>query len=259
MKIGRSKSTPTAFSPLVAERRRLLLLPDRLADGGAVRLNSEEQHYLRRVLRLRCGGRVDVTDGCGRLWVASLLEPDLLQLDPIPQQIEPSPQPKLGLAVALVRRGLDDVIRMACELGIDRIQPLRCERCVPQAEHRPERWSTIVREAVEQCERLWMPQLLELEGLSQWIGNTQGQCLVGVTRQTADPALHRWLRQQADPSAPTWLLIGPEGGWTPAEQSLFAETSVQSIQMGSTILRSSTAAVAGAVELVRWRDGLISS
>ena len=173
MKIGRSKSTPTAFSPLVAERRRLLLLPDRLADGGAVRLNSEEQHYLRRVLRLRCGGRVDVTDGCGRLWVASLSEPDLLQLDPTPQQIEPSPQPKLGLAVALVRRGLDDVIRMACELGIDRIQPLRCERCVPQAEHRPERWSTIVREAVEQCERLWMPQLLELEGLSQWIGNTR--------------------------------------------------------------------------------------
>ena len=104
MKIGQSKSIPTAFSPLVAERRRLLLLPDRLADGGAVRLNSEEQHYLRRVLRLRCGGRVDVTDGCGRLWVASLSEPDLLQLDPTPQQIEPSPQPKLGLAVALVRR-----------------------------------------------------------------------------------------------------------------------------------------------------------
>ena len=67
MKIGRSKIIPTAFSPQVAERRRLLLSPDRLEVGGSVLLNTEEQHYLRRVLRLRCGEQVDVTDGCGRL------------------------------------------------------------------------------------------------------------------------------------------------------------------------------------------------
>ena len=38
-----------------------------------------------------------------------------------------------------------------------------------------------------------------------------------------------------------------------------AKAEIQPVQMGSTILRSSTAAVAGAVELIRWRDGLISS
>jgi 16S rRNA (uracil1498-N3)-methyltransferase len=243
----------------VAERRRLLLTPDRLMPGAPVLLNAEEQHYLRRVLRLRCGGRLDVTDGCGRLSVATLLESDLLEIDPTPLHIEAPPQPQLGLAVALMRRGMDEVIRMACELGIDRIQPIRCERCVPQAEYRPERWASIVREAVEQCERLWMPQLLAVEDLSRWMGVGKGQCLVGVTRESPPPALNQWLIQKGDPLQLTWLLIGPEGGWTAAEQRLFAEASVQSIQMGSTILRSSTAAVAGAVELVRWRDGLISS
>ena len=167
MKIGRSKIIPTAFSLQVAERRRLLLSPDRLEVGGSVLLNTEEQHYLRRVLRLRCGEQVDVTDGCGRLTLATLVEPQLLSLDRPAQEIEPLQQPQLGLAVALMRRGMDEVVRMACELGIDRIQPLRCERCVPQAEHRPERWATIIREAVEQCERLWMPQLLAVEELSQ--------------------------------------------------------------------------------------------
>ena len=259
MKIGLLRSIPTAFSLLVAERRRLLLTPDRLAEGGSVLLNTEEQHYLRRVLRLRCGGRVDVTDGCGRLLTATLVEPQLLELDSALQQIEPLAQPQLGLAVALMRRGMDEVIRMACELGIDLIQPLRCERCVPQAEHRPERWSAIVREAVEQCERLWMPQLLELKDLTQWMGDEQGQRLVGVTRETAPLALDQWLRHRADPAQLTWLMVGPEGGWTQEELNQFTQAKIQSVQMGSTILRSSTAAVAGAVELVRWRDGLISS
>ena len=259
MKIGRLKTIPTAFSLPVAERRRLLLSPDRLDQGGSVLLNTDEQHYLRRVLRLRCGDKVDVIDGCGRLTRATLMEPQLLGLDSSVQNIEPSPKPQLGLAVALMRRGMDEVVRMACELGIDRIQPLRCERCVPQADHRPERWATIIREAVEQCERLWIPQLHEVNGLSEWIGEQDGLCLAGVTRDSAAPSLGQYLRQQGNASEPTWVVIGPEGGWTSAEQSLFAEAGVRPVRMGATILRSSTAAVAGAVELVRWRDGLISS
>ena len=243
----------------MAEHRRLLLTPDRLADSGSVLLKTEEQHYLRRVLRLRCGDRVDVIDGCGRLSVATLLESNLLEIDPTAVHIEAPPQPQLGLAVALMRRGMDEVIRMACELGIDRIQPLRCDRCVPQADHRPERWATIIREAVEQCERLWTPQLLDLKDLSQWMGDERGQRLVGVTRETAPPALDQWLRHQADPVQLTWLMVGPEGGWTEEELKQFSEAQIQHVQMGSTILRSSTAAVAGAVELIRWRDRLISS
>ena len=259
MKIGRLKTIPTAFSLPVAERRRLLLSPDRLEQGGSVLLNTEEQHYLRRVLRLRCGEQVDVIDGCGRLTRATLMEPQLLGLDSSVQLIEPQPQPQLGLAVALMRRGMDEVVRMACELGIDRIQPLRCDRCVPQADHRPERWATIIREAVEQCERLWIPQLHEVNGLSEWIGEQDGLRLAGVTRESAAPSLGQCLRQQGNASQLTWVVIGPEGGWTSAEQSLFDEAGVRPVQMGATILRSSTAAVAGAVELVRWRDGLISS
>ena len=259
MKIGRLKTIPTAFSLPVAERRRLLLSPDRLEQGGSVLLNTEEQHYLRRVLRLRCGEQVDVIDGCGRLTTATLVEPQLLGLDRSAQHIEPLPKPQLGLAVALMRRGMDEVVRMACELGIDRIQPLRCQRCVPQADHRPQRWATIIREAVEQCERLWIPQLHEVNGLSEWIGEQNGLRLAGVTRESAAPSLGQCLRQQGNASQLTWVVIGPEGGWTSAEQSLFDEAGVRPVQMGATILRSSTAAVAGAVELVRWRDGLISS
>ena len=90
MRIGRLKTIPTVFSLPVAERRRLLLSSDRLVQGGSVLLNSEEQHYLRRVLRLRCGEQVDLIDGCGRLTTATLTEAKLLELDrPDPAEVGP--------------------------------------------------------------------------------------------------------------------------------------------------------------------------
>ena len=57
----------------------------------------------------------------------------------------------------------------------------------------------------------------------------------------------------------TWLIVGPEGGWTSAERDALDNHSVAPIHLGGSILRTSTAAVAGAVELVRWRDQQLNS
>jgi 16S rRNA (uracil1498-N3)-methyltransferase len=165
----------------------------------------------------------------------------------------------LGLAVSIIRRGFDDVVRMACELGIDTIQPLRCERTVLQAEHRPDRWNTIVREAVEQCERLWQPTVLELNSLESWLNSSSGQKAVGVTRTKKLEPLGDWLEQIAIPAQTTWLIVGPEGGWTSAERDALHNHSVAPIHLGPSILRTSTAAVAGAVDLVRWREQQLNS
>ena len=119
----------------MAELRRLLIAPDRLQDKTDVQLSSEEQHYLRRVLRLRLGDQVALVDGVGQMWIAELQSQGMLRRDQRPAEIEARPCPRLGLALALVRRGFEDGLRMACELGVDVFQPLRCDRCVPQAEH----------------------------------------------------------------------------------------------------------------------------
>ena len=156
MRIGPSTSIPTASSPTVGrERRRLLIDPtQRVAQGRVITLSESERHYLRRVLRLRLGDQVDVVNGRGGLWLASLEATDRLLLTSDPDQpllLEPKPKQRLGLAVALMRRDTDVWIRMACELGIDELQPVLSERCVPQADQRLERWQSIVQESVEQC------------------------------------------------------------------------------------------------------------
>ncbi len=310
------------------ELRRLLIEPGRLARAAAqppdssaaevaasdqaaapgcegalpiLRLEDGESHYLTRVLRYGPGDRFAVVDGVGQLWSALLTDRSSARLEqPLaaPLAVEPLPSPLLELAVAVPRRDFDTVLRMSCELGVDRLQPLLAERGVRGAETggpgRWERWQAIVREACEQCERLWLPQLLEPMAAAVWLQNPaslangaacleQGQCRWLATTRAADlPLLSELLGSGALPAgtelgggavqrtglalggaqAPgadcvciARLAIGPEGGWTPAEEKVAVDAGWQPASLGPTILRTSTAAVAGLSLLSAWRAG----
>ncbi len=244
---------------MVAELRRLLIESKRLDDRdseGCLVLRDDERHYLRRVLRLRPGAPVAVVDGRGHLWEGWLQEEGQLLLPGSCETTTPAKTPQLGLAIALVRRGMDDVMRMACELGVDCIQPLKATRCTPQAEYKPERWQLILKEAVEQCERLWMPQLLPLVPTDQWWSMPKGSDTLAIasTRLEGLTALQPWLQRQTPRNNCIWLAIGPEGGWDPQEQAHAKKEGWSPISLSEDILRSSTAAIAGVATLSSWRQ-----
>ncbi len=266
---------------MVRELRRLLVERPRLEGAeGRLALEAQELHYLRRVLRLRAGQVFGLVDGCGRLWSAAL-EPGpvrqqgwavLQQSLEAPLLSVPAPQPSLQLAVALPRRDPEVMLRMACELGIDSFQWLQAERSVAEAAIRPERQQAVLREALEQCERLWLPHCLPAQPALAWLSAaTSGVRLLATSRRpTALPlgeALHAlWPRASAaQPSGatqprgapqPVRVAIGPEGGWSPAEEAAALELGWQAVQLGEGILRTSTAAVAAASLLAAWRGGL---
>ena len=243
---------------MVAELRRLLIEPNRLADrdsNGFLVLRDDERHYLRRVLRLRAGSPVAVVDGRGHLWEGWFQGEEQLLLPNSCETTSPARSPQLGLAIALVRRGMDDVMRMACELGVDWIQPLQAKRCTPQADFKPERWQLILKEAVEQCERLWMPQLLPIASSDHlWSMPENGDTrAIATTRVEGLMALEPWLQRQTPENNCIWLAIGPEGGWDPQEQALALTEGWSPVSLSEDILRSSTAAIAGVATLSSWR------
>jgi 16S rRNA (uracil1498-N3)-methyltransferase len=275
--------------PLSHQWRRLLVEPERLATcGGCLALSDAEAHYLRRVLRLRPGGRLVLVDGRGSLWSARLegggaaaagvlaggavaagvvaaleqpLEQPLLRLPP--------PSPALGLAVALPRLDPDVLLRMVCELGLDRIVPLQAERSVTGARLKPGRGEAILREAVEQCERLWLPQLDGERPASAWLhGDGAGWSmpaaergrplrLLATTRRPGLPSLSDQLAaQEPGEASAAWVAVGPEGGWSPAEEARAEAAGWLPVSLGDPILRTSTAAVAAAAHLADWRRRL---
>lgn len=268
---------------MTREWRRLLVCPQRLAAcAGRLELLAEENHYLRRVLRLRGGEQLALLDGQGRLWTARLelvagrgrepQPPALAVLEqPLaePLLVQPPPRPALELAVALPRLDADGALRMACELGIDRFTPLQAARSVvPPERVRAQRLQAIVREAVEQCERLWLPQLAPEQVASQWFGCQLAELtggaaaelrLLATTRRPGLVPLEDLLQAHPEPGAdltvPQWirLAIGPEGGWTGEEEDQAAAAGWLPVSLGDTILRTSTAAVLAAGWLAAWR------
>jgi 16S rRNA (uracil1498-N3)-methyltransferase len=261
------------------ELRRLLIDPQRLERAdGELPLEAAEVHYLLRVLRLRPGDQVALVDGAGRLWTAGLARPEPPEEPPLerrgrapgdqpllarleqplarPLQWEPPPQPSLGIAVAMPRRDGDVLLRMACELGIDRLLPLVAGRSVAAEGLAGERAAAILREASEQSERLWRPQLEPTLAAARLLANPPaGIGLLATTRQEGlpllDQALNAWPAAAA--VGPITVAIGPEGGWTGEEEKLALAAGWQPVSLGATILRVSTAAVAAAALLSRWR------
>ena len=256
---------------MAREWRRLLIPPERLEVGESsagpiqVVLENQESHYLRRVLRLRVGDQLAIADGAGRLWTARLAATAegagvVAQLEqPLTEPLlqEPKPMPQLDLAIALPKRDGDLVLRMACELGLDRIAPLQAERSVAP-DLKPERCTVIVREAAEQCERLWLPELAELRPAADYLAQPPlGVGLLATTRRPGLPLLADLLAGLEPLPAPgATIAVGPEGGWSPREEKLALAHGWQAVSLGPTILRSSTAAVAASTLLSHWRAGL---
>jgi 16S rRNA (uracil1498-N3)-methyltransferase len=258
------------------ELRRLLIPPDRLRAGvRALVLEPPERHYLERVLRFRPGDRLAVVDGAGHLWTALLAEGGELRLEQSPSaplRCEGALRPELELAMAVPKRETELVWRMASELGADRLQPLLAQRGVPGVSPPLERWRSVVREAIEQCERLWQPAVLEPAAAAGWLaqgpgtGEPSALGLLATTRRDGLPPLVKALREavrlaRASGSEPTRisLAIGPEGGWSEGEERLAEGAGWIPVSLGSPILRTGTAAVAGTAALCSWREFSSSS
>ena len=251
---------------MAQERRRLLIAPERLtaAPDGSVVLTADESRYLTRVLRLVPGDGLAITDGGGNLWEARLQGRDRALLEqPLqaPLQRVAPPRPELVLAAAVVKRDYDVVVRMAVELGVDRFQPLIAERTAVLGQLKAERWRTIAREAAEQCERLWLPQVAEPQPACQAMAAAAAQPhslrLVATTRRPGLTSLQGVLREQRldQPPSALWLACGPEGGWSDGEEAEAERQGWIPVALGPRILRSSTAAVAALSMVSSWRHG----
>ena len=105
-----------------------------------------------------------------------------------------------------------------------------------------ERWRKIARESSQQSRRGTLPVILPPERLDR-ISITFSPLRFFLDEEPGAPSLISSLR--GIPAAPPSIaaLIGPEGGWTPAERQHLAEIWTP-VSLGGQILRAETAAIA---------------
>ncbi len=146
----------------------------------------------------------------------------------------------LHLALCLPNKPakLDFILEKATELGVNSITLIKSALSNFNHQVNLDRLNSIVIEAAEQSEQNRPPRLdLILNGLTPFLEKLPTNCLVGLERAAGDtPSL-----LDLPVSQETTLLIGPEGGFSPAERQQILSSPAQSFHLGASILKSETA------------------
>lgn len=236
---------------------RFFVRPDQIR-GERAHLEGEQARQIAQVLRLRRGDRILLFDGSGREYEAAIerCSPKAVEIFIVGIKGPPLPPPLfLTLAPGLPKAPkMDLIVQKATELGVDRIIPLLCERSVPK-EGRLERWRRIAVEAAEQCGRVTVPEVQEVQDLRGYIEAYAGKDQAFVLWEGERLQGLKALLRSIPPARSLTLLVGPEGGLSQEEVALAKERGFVAVSLGRRILRSETAAlVALALIQYEWGD-----
>lgn len=217
------------------KRFRVGLTP---APGERIALDERASHHLIDVLRVPRGESIELFDGAGRRWAATLVDvrDGVAFAEIAAASAAPRDAPSRELVLAQTRKPAWELaLRMATELGATRILPFVAQRSVALEDHN-ERWQRILESAAQQCGRADLPQILPGAPLKQQLQSCDSQ--------------HRLMLSPGAPcidppdSGGVALLIGPEGGLTEHEQSLARDVGFAAVGLGQWTLRADTAVVA---------------
>jgi 16S rRNA (uracil1498-N3)-methyltransferase len=224
-----------------------------LGQGQTIPLSRDQAHYLFNVMRLGPGDAVLVFNGRDGEWRAGVAEAGkrggLLRAEERTRSLLPPPD--LWLMFAPIKKARTDfIVEKAAEMGAARILPVQTE--FTNAERiRRDRLQAHAVEAAEQCGGTFVPEVAELQRLDRLLDGWDPARRILF----ADEALAGAGRglSAAEPG-PWTILIGPEGGFSPAERARLAGMAcVHAISLGPRVLRADTAAVAA---LTLWQLAL---
>jgi 16S rRNA (uracil1498-N3)-methyltransferase len=211
-------------------------------------LRGEQAAHLIRVLRAQAGMECDMVAG-DRVWRAVIagVTGDTVRFNLL-AEVEADPALPVTILLSIFKFDrMEWVIEKATELGAERIVPMiarRSEKHLAQtAQSRVERWRRIVREAAKQSRRSDIPIVDDVVGLKQAVSMKpeDGLCLL-LAEQERERTLHAAMQHFEKGSI--HIAVGPEGGWTADEESLFAAEEWQPVSLGPRILRAETAGIA---------------
>lgn len=225
-----------------------------LAIGASFALPEHVAHHI-QVLRLAQGQTVCLFNGEGGEYAATLtvIEKKRVQVEIkafLPHDAE-LPY-AITLAQALPESSkMDWIIEKAVELGVAGIQPLSAQRCVvklsaERAEKKLAHWQGIIVSAAEQCGRNRLAHLGQVNDFNHWIANQDLHQRILLSPH-AEQSLSNWARHH--PPQALALLIGPEGGFSQAEENLALSQGVLALSMGPRVLRTETAGLAAIATL----------
>lgn len=208
-------------------------------------LPAEESAHVAKVLRMKPGDQLKLTDGLGNIAIASVEDPNPKACSVRIISVEKAEKKnfRLHIAVAPTKNGarLEWFLEKATEFGIDEITPVYCDHSERQ-KLRTERLEKVVIAAMKQSLNGYLPvinQPVELDKLIKQHSSREN-CFVAWVDDKPRPHL----KDACIPGKDALILIGPEGDFSPREIKLALDSGFLPVSLGKARLRTETAALA---------------
>jgi 16S rRNA (uracil1498-N3)-methyltransferase len=224
--------------------------PISIEENSTSLLSKEHTHYVVNVMRLKRGSKINFFNKEGE-WKSEIifLAKDRVEVKILQKVRQSMTFSNIELAICLVKKNpMETILQKATELGVGKIIPIVSDRTEVK-ELNFERANKIVVEATEQSNQLIPPQISEVKNLKDFLKNLDGSSKLLF----ADVNSKDNLKADALKGAKTlFVLIGPEGDFSPLERELILKNSdVVPFTISRNILRSDTAVIS-AISLVNF-------
>lgn len=209
-------------------------------------------NHIKNVLRFKINDKITIFDGSGYQYEGriNLISKEKIEVS-ITNRYESKQKPLIYLsaAVALPKGNLMDyVIEKLTELGIDTIIPMVTQRTVVKLDEERKakkavRWRKIAQYASEQAQRMRIPEVEDIQTFEAVIKGLSGYGLCFIATLFGKRTRLKSALKNKKPRS-VIVFIGPEGDFTPQEVSGACSAGCIPIDLGQTVLKVDTAAIA---------------
>ncbi len=208
-------------------------------------LPAEESKHIVKVLRMKAGDNILFTDGKGMLYHCHITEANPRGCFVEVLKTEPGIDRRnfyLQMAAAPTKSisRFEWFLEKATEMGTDRISPFISEHSERKTV-KTERLNRVITAAMKQSLKTFHPVLDEPVSFEKFIQQPfKGQKFIAYIDKTVTLELSKTYHRGSN----ALILIGPEGGFSPAEVEAAKISGFAPVKLGPSRLRTETAAVA---------------
>lgn len=212
--------------------------------GDFYTLGEEESKHIIRVLRMKIGEHIRLSDGVGNMYLAELVSEDHRRCEVKIKSVCKEYGKRdyhIHLAVAPTKNinRYEWFLEKATEIGVDDITPLICKRSERKVV-KNERLNKVITAALKQSIKAYHPVLHDAISFEKFVKQDFiGEKYICYVEEGEHPSLSSLYTKGSD----VLILIGPEGDFNPEEVKLAEEHEFKTVSIGNSRLRTETAGV----------------
>ena len=229
------------------EKKIRIFLNENLKEQSEIILNKDQSHYLSSVMRIKAGQKILFFNGDdGEFYgMINSIDKKKTTIKILSKKREITDLPKVTLAFCPPKGNkLDFLIQKSTEIGVREFIPIISDHTINRKIN-IDRLKKIIIESAEQSNQIQLPNLQNSLSFDNFVKNFSTSTILFADINSLNSSLEKIIEKKQSNYI---LLIGPEGDFSSKERQVILQNkNFKSFSLGSTILRSETAVIAGLV------------